>query len=85
MIISENLNLTPKQTLSTLSENAKYYAHMVVKGIKNSFEEILNMLAFFIKEISKLMFQCEKSPEKNTQFFLDLIKPTLISRELGNL
>lgn len=37
MIISDNLSLTPKQTLSTLNENAKYYAHMVVKGIKNSF------------------------------------------------
>lgn len=37
MIISDTLNLTPKQTLSTLNEQAKYFAHMVVKGIKNSF------------------------------------------------
>ena len=38
MIISQKLHLTPKQTLSTLSENAKYYAHMIVKGLKNGFE-----------------------------------------------
>jgi hypothetical protein len=49
MIISTNLNLTPKQAVSTLNEQAKYYAHMVVKGIKNSFSEILDMLETFIK------------------------------------
>lgn len=49
LIISQQLNLTPKQALSTLSENAKYFAHMVVKGIKNSFEDIMSMLDIFIK------------------------------------
>jgi len=44
LIISHHLNLTPKQALSTLSENAKYFAHMIVKGIKNSYQEILAML-----------------------------------------
>jgi hypothetical protein len=44
LIISHHLNLTPKQALPTLSENAKYFAHMIVKGIKNSYQEILAML-----------------------------------------
>lgn len=41
------------------------------------------MLDLFTREMSKLMYLCEKSPEKNTEFFLDLIKPTLISRDAG--
>lgn len=85
MIISTSLNLTPKQAVSTLNEQAKYYAHMVVKGIKNSFSEILDMLETLIKELPKLMFLCEKNPETNTEFLLDLIKPTLISRDSGTL
>jgi hypothetical protein len=48
MIISHHLNLTPKQAVSTLSENAKYFAHMVVKGLKNSFVEIIEMFQTFI-------------------------------------
>jgi hypothetical protein len=29
----------------------------------------------------QIIFLAEKNPEKNTEFFLDLLKPTLISRE----
>ena len=65
MIISQSLSLTPKQTLSTLNDNAKYYAHMIVKGIKNSFAEIISMLDTFMAQIGKLLFLAEKSPEKN--------------------
>ena len=43
-MVGEGLSLTPKQALSTLSDNAKYYAHMVVKGIKGSFDEVINLL-----------------------------------------
>jgi hypothetical protein len=39
---------------------------MVVKGIKNSFGEVLSMIDEFIKEMPNLMYLCEKSPEKNT-------------------
>ena len=83
MLIGENFSLTPKQTVSTLAENAKYYAHMIVKGIKNSYAEVLSLIDAMINAMPQLMFLCEKSPEKNTEFFLDLIKPTLISREPG--
>lgn len=56
---------------------------MIVKGIKNSYAEVLSLIDAMINAMPQLMFLCEKSPEKNTEFFLDLIKPTLISREPG--
>ena len=80
MMIGESLSLTAKQALSTLSENAKYYAHMVVKGVKGSFDEILSLLELMRTEIAKLMYLAETEPERNYQFMLDLIRPTLISR-----
>ena len=80
-MVGEGLSLTPKQALSTLSDNAKYYAHMVVKGIKGSFEEILNLLALMKEKLSRLMYLAEANPENNYQFFLDVLKPTFISRE----
>lgn len=78
--MSDRLGLTPKQAVSTLSDSAKYYAHMVVKGVKNSFEDILNLLDGFDDQMSQLVNYAEKDPEKHTEFLLDLIKPTLISR-----
>jgi hypothetical protein len=38
VLISKNLGLNAKQAVATLSESAKYLAHMMVKGIKSSFE-----------------------------------------------
>jgi hypothetical protein len=30
------------------------------------------------------MYLCEKDPAKNTEFLLEIVKPTLISRDPGN-
>ena len=40
LLLTKNLGLTSKQAVATLSESAKYLAHMFVKGIKGSFDEV---------------------------------------------
>ena len=63
-----------------MGESAKYLAHMIVKGIKGSYDEITEMLDFLIQQIPHIVYLSEQDPEKNYEFFLQIIKPTLISR-----
>ena len=44
LVLSDKLSLSPKQAVSALSDHGKFYAHMVVKGVKNSFEDVLSLL-----------------------------------------
>ena len=54
---------------------------MIVKGIKGSYDEIMDFLNFLLQEIPHIVYLSEKDPEKNYEFFLQILKPTLISRE----
>ena len=47
-MISKTCGLTVKQAFSTLGENLKYFSHMIVKGIKNSYDEIVAFLKTMI-------------------------------------
>jgi hypothetical protein len=80
-MISKTCGLTSKQALSTLEENLKYLSHMIVKGIKNSYEEIEYFFHTLIENMPHLIFLCEKDPSTNTAFILEVAKPSLISRE----
>jgi hypothetical protein len=37
ILIMKTMGLNSKQAVATLGESAKYLAHMIVKGVKNSF------------------------------------------------
>lgn len=39
--LCKNLQLKPKQAASLLIKNAKYLAHIIVKGVKNQYEPII--------------------------------------------
>lgn len=81
ILISKTMGLTPKQAVATLTESAKYLSHMIVKGIKGSFDEIKQFIEQCIKRIEKIMYLVEKDPEKNLEFLLQIFKPMLISRQ----
>ena len=56
ILITQNLGLTNKQAVATLSESAKYLAHMFVKGIKGSFDEIETFLVEVTSRMSQIMY-----------------------------
>ena len=62
LMLTKNLGLTSKQAVATLSESAKYLAHMFVKGIKGSFDEVENFLLEVTKRMPQIMFLTEKDP-----------------------
>lgn len=59
------MGLTSKQAVATLGESAKYLAHMLVKGIKGSFDEISSFLFEMADRMPQIMYLVEKDPEKN--------------------
>lgn len=42
--ISKNFKLSPQHTLNLFLDNNKYLAHLLVKGVKNSYEPIFSLL-----------------------------------------
>jgi hypothetical protein len=69
-MISKTCGLTVKQAFSTLGDNLKYFSHMIVKGIKNSFDEIVAFFKTMIETMPHLLYLAEKDPAKNTSFLL---------------
>ena len=53
--ISKNFKLSPQHTLNLFLDNNKFLAHLVVKGVKNSFEPILAMLTDIISNIEMIV------------------------------
>ena len=45
------IKLTRKQAIALLSDNNKYLAHVFVKGIKNEFTEIEELMERWFKKI----------------------------------
>lgn len=43
--ISKNFKLSPQHTLNLFLDNNKYLAHLLVKGVKNSYEPIFAFLS----------------------------------------
>lgn len=54
------MGLTAKQAVATLAESAKYLAHMIVKGVKNSFDEIVGFVDETRSIMDKVMYLAEK-------------------------
>ena len=43
LVLCKNLQLKTKQVISLLSQNGKYLAHLLVKGVKGQYEPILSV------------------------------------------
>jgi hypothetical protein len=53
--ISKNFKLSPQHTLNLFLDNNKFLAHLVVKGVKNSFDPIHAMLADVTNNIDMIV------------------------------
>lgn len=49
--VSRNLNLSLEQSLNFFKDNNKYFAHLLVKGIKNNFEPIISFIDDLIENV----------------------------------
>lgn len=73
------LKLTRKQAVALLSDNNKYLAHVLVKGVKGDFGEIEELMARWFADLDSIV---EKMTYENDMclFFLQVIKPSLLSK-----
>lgn len=73
------LKLTRKQAIALLSDNNKYLAHVLVKGIKGEFAEIEELMERWFTNIEYIV---QKMTEQNDMcfFFLQVVKPALLSK-----
>lgn len=55
-VLSNYLKLTRKQAVALISENNKYLAHVLVKGVKGSFAEVDEIMQKFYED-SDLIIQ----------------------------
>ncbi len=79
--ISKNFKLSPQHTLNLFLDNNKFLAHLVVKGVKNSFDPIHAMLTDVTNNIDMIVASLFCTDEKESvKFFLDVLKPALISK-----
>jgi hypothetical protein len=53
--ISKNFKLSPQHTLNLFLDNNKFLSHLVVKGVKNSFDPIHAMLADVTNNIDMIV------------------------------
>lgn len=53
--ICKNFKLSPQHTLNLFLDNNKFLAHLVVKGVKNSFEPIFAMLNDVISNMEMIV------------------------------
>lgn len=65
--------------MTLLSDNNKYLAHVFVKGVKGEFVEIEELMEHWFKKIDYIV---QKMTEQNDmcEFFLQVIKPSLLSK-----
>jgi hypothetical protein len=73
------ISLNRKQAIALLSDNNKYLAHIFVKGVKNEFAEIEQLMERWFRRID---FIVQKMIDQNDMcfFFLQVVKPALLSK-----
>lgn len=70
-----------QHTLNLFLDDNKYLAHLLVKGLKNEFDPILNMLEDITSHMSFIidtLFCLDE--QQSLTFLLNAIKPCLISK-----
>jgi hypothetical protein len=81
--LSKNFKLSPQHTLNLFLDNNKYLAHLLVKGIKESFDHVLtfqNEILANLEFIVLNLFSIDE--EKSLEFFFEGLKSCLISKSL---
>lgn len=78
LLLSRHLGLEPRQVLSLLADDCLYFGHLVVKGKRNSFVEVLNIFNELLSKVKQVSALCHDP--KELQFLLHMLKPCLLSR-----
>jgi hypothetical protein len=76
----QTLSLPPKQVLALLGDGCNYFAHLLVKGVKGSYVELLDCLNKFDLLSEKFVHLIQQNIEKNFEFTLQMLKPGLLSK-----
>lgn len=77
--LMSSLSLSRKQAVALLADNNKYLAHVLVKGVKGEFGEIEGLLERWGRKIEYIV-GCMADQNDMCFFFLQLLKPTLLSK-----
>ena len=78
LVIMKNFALSSKEAVALLSNDSKYLAHILAKGLKGKFKPIENFIAELKKCIPTIQTFCKN--KDNEVFFLKSIKPGSISK-----
>ncbi|KAM3144420.1 hypothetical protein pb186bvf_003584 [Paramecium bursaria] len=78
--LSKHLSLKQSQAAQLLQNGNKYLAHLVVKGVKGEFEQIINWLSEIYANLDKV-YQFFEQDNINVHLFLSCLKPGLLSKE----
>jgi hypothetical protein len=80
--ICNNFKLSVQHALNLFLDGNKYLAHLLVKGVKGTYEPVLNLLADCTKELAFLVDSLLCIDEKESvELFLGALKPCLISKD----
>jgi len=83
LVIGQSLELPPKQVLGLLGDGCNYFAHLLVKGVKGSYEQLTKCLQQFASLTEKFVELLKVDPDRNLEFTLQLLKPGLLSKSEG--
>ena len=78
LALIRHFGLNAKEALSLLSNDSKYLAHILAKGLKGDFRPIDAFIAELLKNLGKIVAFSKN--KENESFFLRSIKPGLISK-----
>lgn len=78
LAIVKHFSLSPKEALSLLSNDCKYLAHILAKGLKGDFRPIDGLILEFNKNLQKIVAFAKN--KDNELFFMKAVKPSLISK-----
>lgn len=73
-----NFGLSAKESVALLSNDSKYLAHILAKGLKGDFKPVEGLIADLSRNMAQIASFCRN--KENETFFLRAVKPTLISK-----
>jgi|JI9StandDraft_2_1071091.scaffolds.fasta_scaffold158127_1 hypothetical protein len=79
LLLGNSFGMPVEEILGLFTNQNKYLAHLLVKGINDSFEGVVLFYSLLIKHKSKLKEYLEKDP-RDAESLLYAVKPGLISK-----
>ena len=74
----QHFSLTPKEAVALLANETKYLSHILAKGMKGNFTPVEAFILELKNNVNLIVSFCKS--KQNEAFFLQAVKPGLISR-----